>query len=821
MRSQVEKEAAEALVFEGFLLDVDYLSSSDRALIRLTVKDRDGRAREVFDPVFRPYFYFVPSQDMAIEEMMKVQGTDGVSVLRPEEIVPEPRTIFGKHANSYRVYTRSPGHVPKLSAAFARHGKCYEYDIPFAKRYLIDKGIMPLAYYTFRLARKDGMLGLEEAMPTGVDTGTDPPFNVLCFDIEVHNPRTITLADRDPVIMLSYAYNSNGKRGDGVITYKKVDDRGYVTLVTDEKALFRRFMEVLDELDIDVVTGYNSANYDVKYMLDRANVLKIDFDMNRFAGETKIERHGLVEKVKIAGRVHVDMYNVVKFIATVGAAEYILKLNSYTLKNVYEAVTKDVKTNVNKAEIHALWDGPMDGLQELADYNLSDSHALEKVYETFVPIMTALSKVTGNALSDVCVSTTGQLVEFMLMKYAHQFGELIPDKPDEREIRARLANPIEGAYVKTPEPGIYEKLVMFDFRGLYPSIIISHNIDPSSICDDCTDYYESPLGTKFSKDRKSITPTSLKLLVDERAKVKQLYKKDKGNIYLGSRSQALKITSNSFFGYMGYARSRWYSRECAGSITAYGRQFIHKAEEEAAANGFKVIYGDTDSILMLLMDKSKDDALAFVKAFNAKLPGNMELELEDFYTRGVFVGRKTEAGYTGAKKKYALISEAGYIKIRGFELVRRDWSKVARDAQRQVLDAILKDGSAAKAMSIVKDIVGRLKAGTVPISELAINTQLRKGLTGYDSKSPELAAAQKAVQKGLKTRDEVEHSVISYVITKHGSSISDRSELEEYAEDYDPDYYINHQVIPATMRILKELGFSEDEVKGLGKQSKL
>ncbi len=323
------------------------------------------------------------------------------------------------------------------------------------------------------------------------------------------------------------------------------------------------------------------------------------------------------------------------------------------------------------------------------------------------------------------------------------------------------------------------------------------------------------------KNRKSITPVSLKLLMDERAKVKQLYKKDKGNIYLGSRSQALKITSNSFFGYMGYARSRWYSRECAGSITAYGRQFIHKAIDEAETHGFKVLYGDTDSILMLLMDRTHGDAIVFVKGFNEKLPGNMELELEDFYTRGIFVGRKVEGGYTGAKKKYALISADGYIKIRGFELVRRDWSKVARDAQRQVLDTILKEGNPEKAIAIVKDIVAKLRAGTVPLSELAISTQLRKGLGGYDSKSPELAAAQKAVQKGLKTRDEVEHSVISYVITRHGDSISDRAELEEYAKDYDADYYINHQVIPATMRILKELNFSEDEVKGLGKQKKL
>ena len=311
------------------------------------------------------------------------------------------------------------------------------------------------------------------------------------------------------------------------------------------------------------------------------------------------------------------------------------------------------------------------------------------------------------------------------------------------------------------------------------------------------------------------------MLIDQRAEVKKLYKKNPDDKYLGSRSPALKILSNSFYGYLGYARSRWYSRDCAGSVTAYGRQYIKDTIKAAEEEGFRVIYGDTDTVVLLLGNKTKDDALAFLKKFNSKLPENMELEVEDFYRRGVFVGRKAESGIAGAKKKYAFISESGRIKIRGFELVRRDWSRIARDTQRKVLEAILKEGSAEKAADIVKQVIQQLKGGKVPLSELAINTQLRKGIDSYDSKSPELGAARKAVKAGLKRKDEVEEAVISYVITKHGSSISDKAELEEFAKDYDPDYYINHQVLPATMRILKELNFNEDELKGLGTQKKL
>ena len=143
-------------------------------------------------------------------------------------------------------------------------------------------------------------------------------------------------------------------------------------------------------------------------------------------------------------------------------------------------------------------------------------------------------------------------------------------------------------------------------------------------------------------------------------------------------------------------------------MTAFGRQYINDVMSKAEKHGMKVIYGDTDSCVMLMENKTKDEALAFMKNYNAKLPSPMELELEDFYSRGVFVGTKGGNG-EGAKKKYALISESGRIKIRGFELVRRDWSRVSRDAQRAVLETILKEGDPKKASDIVKETIRRLR----------------------------------------------------------------------------------------------------------------
>ena len=807
----------DAVQIEAALLDIDYINQGDNSTIRMTVKAADGHAYELLDTSYKPYFYFVPSGK---NDISGVFFQDGDKMVKPVSIEKAPRTLLGKPVESVKVFVNNASHVPKLSEAMAHLGDAYEKDIPFAKRYAVDKSITPLTMHMIK-AKKDakGRLILESIEPTPTKDQVD--LSVMCFDIEVYSPSgSMPKAEKDPIIMISYSFKSKGEKKSGVITFKPIN-LPFVESVGDEKLMIKRFMETLDELQPDIVTGYNSSGFDVKYFIERCQAIGMKFSMSRFDGETKLESHGIVQRVKVAGRVHVDMYTVVKFISIVGASESILKLNSKTLKNVYESISGDSKkVMVDKPNIWKMWDGGREELEALATYNLDDSFALEKVYETFIPIMLELSRLTYDLLTDVCVSTTGQLVEFMMMHSSCHNGEIIPNKPDDGESRERLRNPIEGAYVMTPEPGIYNNLVMFDFRGLYPSIIISYNIDPSTVCKDCTDYYESPDGSRFDKSRMGIMPALLKMMLNQRVEVKRAYKKDPGNIFLGSRSTALKIVSNSFYGYLGYARSRWYSRACAASVTAFGRQYIKMCMDSAEANGMKVIYGDTDSIVALLGGKKKEDAISFMKDYNSKLPKSMELELEDFYSRGVFVGKKTDK-LQGAKKKYALISDTGRIKIRGFELVRRDWSRVSRDTQRAVLETILKEGDPKKASDIVKETIRRLRAGEVPLSDVVVSTQLRKSIEGYDVKSPEVSAAKKAVSSGFKTKDEVENNIIGYIITKHGNTISDKAELEGMAKDYDPEYYINHQVLPATMKILKELGFDEEELKGLGKQKKL
>ena len=790
----------------GVVLDIDYLTIGKRGVIRLTIKDNE-KTYELLDTGFYPYFYLVPSNPSLNKEMLSnFKLDDGTSA---KEIEESKLFIFGKEVRALKIFADHPKDIPRLSSAMRDFGEVYEHDIVFWKRYLIDRGINPMQGVKVKVHEENGKLVIDEI---GGSMVNEIKLSHISFDIETYNPKGIPRPEKDPVIMISYTDGKEKK----VITTKKIE-KDFVLVFDSEKALIQGFANTIRRLDPDIIAGYNSSNFDIPYLLSRSKAVHADFSIARVEGEVKKEHHGLIEAVHIPGRVNMDIYNVAKFVSVVGAAEKLIKVNSFKLEEIYNAVTGKKKKMVERRNIWEIWDS--NDLNELADYSLGDSLVLDELYDFFIPLELEVAKVSGTTLGEASISTTGQLVEWLLMREAHMNSQLIPNKPDEEEIARRLSNPVEGAYVKTPEAGIYKNIAVLDFRGLYPSIIVAHNIDPSTICDDCSEYYESPLGVKFRKEPIGIAPKLLKFLIEERTEVKKAYKKDPDNKALGARNMALKILANSFYGYLGYARSRWYSRECAGSVTAYGRQYIMMVISEAEKSGFKSLYTDTDSVFLLMEGKAKEDVLEFLKKINSMLPKGMELELEDFYLSGVFVGKRT--GEQGAKKKYALLAENGRIKIRGFELVRRDWADIARETQKKVLESILREGSKERAVGIVKEVIERLRKGEVPIKELVIHTQLRKSIRSYDVTSPELAAAKKAIERGDKKLSEIEGTTIGYVITKHGNTISEKAELEDFAKDYDDEYYIEHQVIPATLKILKELGYNEDELKGKGTQKKL
>ena len=133
---------------------------------------------------------------------------------------------------------------------------------------------------------------------------------------------------------------------------------------------------------------------------------------------------------------------------------------------------------------------------------------------------------------------------------------------------------------------------------------------------------------------------------------------------------------------------------------------------------------------------------------------------------------------------------------------------------------MLKEGKPEKAIEIVRTKIQELKDGKVPKKELVVYTQIQRPLNKYTAIGPHAAAALKAEKRGKKIGV---GTIIGYIITKKGKSISDRAELEEYVKegDYDSDYYIQNQLVPAIIKIMKELGFEEQDLIQGGKQKTL
>jgi DNA polymerase elongation subunit (family B) len=225
-----------------------------------------------------------------------------------------------------------------------------------------------------------------------------------------------------------------------------------------------------------------------------------------------------------------------------------------------------------------------------------------------------------------------------------------------------------------------------------------------------------------------------------------------------------------------------------------------------------ILVHNTDSCFVLLGEQSLDKALKFQKEINAALPGTMELELEGYYPRGIFVAAKgTEKG---AKKKYALISKEGKLKITGFETIRRNCSPLAKDLQLQVLRMVLED-KAGLALAYVKDVIKELQAGKFPLDKLIIKTQITKELNHYSSIAPHVAIAWQMVKKGERIAP---GSIIEYIICKGTGLVRDRAKIptDVAPGDYDADYYLNNQLIPAVSSIFNVLGYKEEELTGKG-----
>ncbi|MFW9924321.1 MAG: DNA polymerase domain-containing protein, partial [Candidatus Thorarchaeota archaeon] len=320
--------------------------------------------------------------------------------------------------------------------------------------------------------------------------------------------------------------------------------------------------------------------------------------------------------------------------------------------------------------------------------------------------------------------------EFELMRYMRRKGILIPSKPNEKQIEKnrheRENFPHEGGTVLYPEGMLHTGVVIVDFRSMYPSVMVAHNIGGETLKNWIRGDHHGNALKLFNGDSRSALSIMERELVEKRvAKKEQISElkeqlkncKDKKakkelvhTINVLEREQSsMKIVANAMYGAHYYIRSRFYSQALAGAIADSARMYLLNVKEHLKEVSEKIIpcelvYGDTDSAFIKLLDTKliqeiydesdpikrealtrllKDNIIAsMIKMLNEKLPKPIELNLKDIAYRCVFKPER--------KKAYAYSSLlSGKIDIKGFEAVRSDWSPIAQAAQKKVLEIFL------------------------------------------------------------------------------------------------------------------------------------
>lgn len=833
---------------EFFLTDADYIVRNAKPCIRLYGRSPEGKSAIVLDSTFSPYFYIVPQNGISAAELGKLKekveglriagvpegisdetdngGGDAVPVgedISPGRVEIAEKIIGTQKRKVLKVFARLPAHIPHLKSA-SRDIKPHdmienisEYDIPFYKRYLFDCRLLPTG---LAVAEGREILPEENRERFGYDadilidaTSVAPAkkpavfdsSRILAFDLE-----SIEEEKRMKIIMASAASPGFSK----VISYQK-NGTEHEVHVFSEKELIAKLFELMRSRDPDFIATYNGDAFDFVLLESRAKELKEKIILGRDGAQLKFQKKGRIKAATIRGRPHIDLYNFVARVMSPAMSSETLSLDSVATELLGEG-----KRELSWDAMKEYWRKKY-RLDELAEYCLQDSRLTLKLARRIMPNIFALSEITSQIPSDTSRMTYGQLVENYAIKKAGEMNIIVPNRPTSEEISGRKEmEQYAGGFVKEPKAGMHENIAVFDFRGLYPSIIVTHNIDPATLnCGCCGKDAKNLVPQKnyyFCSKRKGFIPQILEELINERKKLKTEMKavSRTSEAYSGldARQYAVKTVSNAMYGYLGFAGSRWYRRECAEGVTAFGRHYIHSVIGMAEKEGVEVLYSDTDSLFLRIPEDTEKVARDFLKKVNETLPGILELDLQGIYVRGIFVSKKVGEG--GAKKRYALIDAGGNITIRGFEKVRRDWSKLSKDTQEKVLELVL-NKKEKEAVEFVKKIVAGIKAEKVDIKDLRIYSQLTRQLSHYEQRGPHVAAVEKAMARGRTVRT---GETIEYVVTKGKGSISDRSELFEFAKNYDPEYYINNQIVPAALRVLHIFGVTEDDLLGKAKQ---
>jgi len=821
--------------FEFIPIDYDSIDIGDKSFIRIFGRDNHGKRICLIDSC-DSFFYVIPKKgkEKYISDKAKklelVNANRRVTVPKTEIII---KRFLGREYKVVKIYSSNHKDIPVIKdivKEWPETEKKLEVDINFITRYILERDVKPLIWQKVRGEEAPlEKYGLDKCNCTVFTVSKieeseqqhDFKPKILAFDIEADEFEV----GKGEIILVSIVSNTGMKK---VITSKKF--RGAekeVEFVENEKELLKKFREIVKKEEADFLVGYFSDGFDLPYIRARADKYKIKMDIGWSNSNINFIR-GVISSAKVNGLVHIDLFKFVESIIAPSLHTETLSLNDVAYELIGE---RKLDINIKKATKTS----NSDEIKKFIAYNLQDSILAEKLFQKLWPTISEITKIVALPVFNSTRSGYSQLVEHYLMLNASRFNEMIPNRPTRDKIIERRMHTYAGGFVLQPQFALYKNIVVFDFLSFWPNIISTFNISPETLQSTSREAYATPEvefdGKKrkfyFNKKIKALIPTVLTELLEKRIKIKHELKKYSTPI-LEARAHAYKTLANATYGYFGFFGARWYCLECSASSTGFGKFFIQKVIERIKKAGFKVIYGDTDSVMFELGDKTEKNALELLEEINKELPGRLELELEDIYRRGLFVAKKTVK--VGAKKKYALLAKDGSIKIRGFETVRRDWCSLAKEVQHQVLKTILMEGKPDNSIKYIQNIIEQIKKKKIPNEKLIIRTQLKKEIESYESITPHVVIAKRMHERNIPVGA---GSLIEFIIAEQKTKnkakekavglIRERARLPDEVKEgeYDVNYYIERQIIPAVENILDIFGITRKEIIEGKKQKKL
>lgn len=831
------------------VIDSDYILLNNKPVVRLFGRTEEGKSITVFYDNFLPYFYILPKPGKFQEVKDDLEKNFKELLLRTE-IVEKflPIGYQEKPTKILKVTLNDPSKTPFIRDNIKTKNfteEIFEADILFKYRFMADSNIFGMRWYeaegeyaktnSVKTEKKFTARGFKEV---GLEKNTK--FHYLSFDIEtVSNEGGIPEPEKDPIILISlFFYPSYKNKNTLVLAAKKV--KGYdhdIVGFNSEKDMLKEFVEIIDQFDPDIILGYNINNFDIPYINERLKKNNVSKAIGRCAQkQLMISTFAGVSRATAVGRVFVDVYNLVKE----ATAKFGLfkGLKRFGLGDISEQVLGESKVDVAHSEIHNHWIDNGIKLGKLLDYSRKDAELPIKILlkQNMLDKFIEISKVSGINLQDCLDSGETQRIDNILLREFNKRNFVIPCRPDNSEISRRnierRSKGLKGAFVLEPDVGFHDNCVAYmDFKSMYPSIVISYNICPTTLLKDGKkdiEYNETSFGSRFvsEKVRKGIFPEVLAYLLEARSKIKDDMKKaktDEEKNYYYAKQYAFKTVANAFYGYSGYIRAKFYVLDIASGITSIGREMIMKTQKIVhTKTPYKVIYGDTDSVMVELKTKNLEEAFKIgneiSEIINEEIKNILQIKIESVFKSVLLLAKKRYAAWNFEPMKEGWDES---ILTKGIETVRRDWCDLVSETLEKVLNTILKEQDVNKSVKIVKDTVNDIKTGNVDVNKLVITKSVSRSLKSYKGIQPHVELVRKMQKRDPGSAPGVGDRV-GYVIVKGTQMISKRAEDPEYVRNnkipIDSKYYIESQLLPPLERVFEALKVNKTELMGIGKQ---